>query len=104
MLHGPLGLGEDLHKIHSSHETCWEVVREVCAAPENKALCHSLSLALCVCVESNAPLGFPAHLGFLRASMGTPKSITIQLLDSEVCKTHAKVPCEERKGCGFNVA
>lgn len=63
---------------------------------------------VCVCVRAcvwevnpsiitNTSLGFPAHLEFLRTSTWTLKSISIQLLDSEVCKTHAKVPREEKK-------
>lgn len=70
-------------------------LREVVTAPEKKGLrvCHLDTHTVC----PNTCLGFPAHWVFLRASMGTPKSISIQLLDSEVCKTHAKVPCEDRR-------
>lgn len=51
-------------------------------------------------------LGLPAHLEFLRASTRTPKSTSSQLLDSKVCKTHAKVPRGRKKDrpCGSTVA
>lgn len=63
----------------------------------------SLSLCVCVCVHlcggGNHFLALDSlHTWYFSALwFGTPESISVQLLDSEVCKTHAKVAWEAGK-------